>query len=118
MTIKRKTATDDRPPLPIPATTVEGREEQLILAAMSLVEKRIHEETASPTETVHFLRLGSTKNQLEQEELRQKNAVLEARIKEMESRTSSEGLYADALQAFRGYSGQDAVDPEQIGEYY
>lgn len=94
-------------PLPPPATTLEGRENQLIASAMDLAERRIHEGTASSQEVVHFLRLGSVKSQLENDKLRQENVVLLARVEEMRSRTSSEGLYAEALRAFRGYSGAD-----------
>lgn len=96
-------------PLPPPATTLEGREDQLIAAAMDLVEKRIHNETASAQETVHFLRLGSVRNQLEQEKLKNENLVLQTRVKEMESRKSTEELYRKALNAIRGYQG---LDPE------
>ena len=109
MVNRRPTAPSNKP-LPPPATTLEGREDQLIAAAMDLVEQRIHEGSASAQETVHFLRLGSVRNQLEQEKLRGDNSLLQARIKELESRKSGEGLYAKALEAFRGYSGQEAEE--------
>ena len=104
-------------PLPPPATTLEGREDQLIAAAMDLVERRIHEGTASAQETVHFLKLGSVTNQLQMEKLKSENAVLITRVKDMESRTSGEEMYSRALQAFLGYSGKEPVDPESE-EYY
>jgi hypothetical protein len=97
-------------PIPPPATTLEGREDQLISAAMDLVERRIHEGTASAQETVHFLRLGSVRNQLEQDKLRHENEVLQTRVKEMESRKSSEELYERALAAMRGYQGLDPLE--------
>lgn len=100
-------------PLPPPATTLEGREEQLIAAAMDLVERRIHEGTASAQETVHFLKLGSVRNQLEQDKLRSENEVLKTRVKEAESRQGSEAMLARALAAFRGYSGQDPIETEE-----
>lgn len=103
--------------LPPPATTLEGREDQLIAAAMDLVERRIHESTASAQETVHFLKLGSVRNQLEQDKLRHENEVLQTRVKEMESRQSSEGLYAEALKAFKGYSGQEPIDDDDADVY-
>ena len=108
--VRRKPEVNPRP-LPPPATTLEGREDQLIAAAMDLVERRIHEGTASAQETVHFLRLGSVRNQLEQDKLRHENEVLQTRVKEMESRRSSEELYSRALAAMRGYQGID--DPEE-----
>lgn len=108
----RRKPDEDLPPLPPPATTLEGRENQLIAAAMDLVEKRMHEGTASAQETVHFLKLGSVRNQLEQDKLQHEVNVLRSRVKDMESRTSSEGLYAEALQAFKGYSGQEPIEDD------
>lgn len=98
--------------LPPPATTLEGREDQLIAAAMDLVERRISEGTASAQETVHFLKLGSVRNQLEQSKLKAENDMLSARVKDMESRQSSEGLYAKALEAFKGYSGEVPIEED------
>ena len=105
-------------PLPPPAPTLEGREDQLISAAFKLVERRIHEGTASAQETVHFLRQGSRQNQLALEKLQAENEVLKARVKEMESRKSGEGMYAKALAAFRGYSSEFDDDPLQEGDEY
>jgi hypothetical protein len=100
------------PILPPPAKTLEGREDQLIAAAMDLVENRIAQGTASAQETVHFLRLGSVRNQLEQSKLKAENDMLAARVKEMESRQSSDSLYAEALAAFKGYAGQDLLEED------
>lgn len=104
--------------LPPPAATLEGREEQLIDAAMGLVERRIADGTASAQETVHFLRLGSVKNQLEQEKLRGEVDVLRSRVKEMESRKNSEELYEKALAAMRGYQGRDEEEEEIYEDPY
>lgn len=113
--VRRVTEPSNLPPL---ATTLEGREDQLIGAAMDLVERRIHEGTASAQETVHFLKLGSVRNQLEQTKLRSENEVLATRVKEMESRQSSEGLYAEALKAFRGYAGQEPTEDDDDPDVY
>lgn len=102
-------------PLPPPATTLEGREQQLTAAAYDLVERRIHEGTASAQETVHFLKQGSVHTQLMMDKLRGENELLKTRVKELESRTSGEEMYAKALAAFRGYAGIDDVDPEADG---
>jgi len=104
------------PILPPPATTLEGREDQLIAAAMDLVERRIAEGTASAQETVHFLKLGSVRNQIEQQKLRSERDMLDQRVKDMESRQSSEGLYAEALAAFKGYSGQEPIGDDDYDE--
>lgn len=112
--VRRKNDDDDLEPLPPPATTLEGRENQLIAAAMDLVEKRIRSGSASAQETVHFLRLGSVRNQLEQDKLRGENEVLKTRVKEMEGRKSQEELLSKALAAFRGYKIPDGDDPEEM----
>lgn len=104
--------------LPPPATTLEGREDQLIAAAMDLVEIRIADKTASAQETVHFLRLGSVRNQLEQNKLKAENEMLAARVKELDSRTSNDSLLQEAIRAFKGYSGQEPVDDEESYDEY
>lgn len=109
----RRQPVEDPIRLPPPATTLEGREDQLIAAAMDLVERRISEGTASAQETVHFLRLGSVRNQLEQDKLRHETEVLLSRVKELESRQSSEELYSQALAAMRGYQGLEPQDEEE-----
>jgi hypothetical protein len=110
---KDKSAEDDVV-LPPPASTLEGREDQLIAAAFDLVETRIRAGTASAQETVHFVRLGSRKNKLEEDKLRAENEVLKSRVKQMESQKSQEDLLERALNAFKGYSGQ--VDPFENAE--
>ena len=114
----RKMPEQNADPLPPPATTLEGREEQLINAAMTLVERRIHEGTASAQETVHFLRLGSVRNQLEQDKLRQENVVLQTRVKEMEARSDSAKLYKEALDAIRGYQGLEPLEDDDDQDVY
>lgn len=99
--------------IPPPATTIEGRNNQLIAKAFDLAERRLHEGTASAQEVVHFLRLGAAEQRLKEEKLRHESLVLETRVKEMESRTSGEELLAKALSAFRGYSGAEPIDPEE-----
>lgn len=48
-----------------PALTPEAREGQMISLAMDLVEQRLRNGTASSQETTHFLRLATTKEQVE-----------------------------------------------------
>ena len=103
-------------PLSPPAKTIEGRNEQLTALAFDLAEKRLQEGTASAQEVVHFLKMGSIKDRLEQEKLRKENLVLETRVKEMESRRSSEEMYSKALAAMRGYQGLDDPFAEDSDE--
>ena len=90
-----------------PALSPEARENQLINEAYDLVEERFQDGTATAQETVHFLRLGSQKNQMEMEKLRKENELLSAKTDALQSAKRVEELYADALSAMRLYSGQD-----------
>lgn len=113
MVVRRpKINEDELPPLPPPATTLEGRNDQMVEAAFNLVEKRLRDGSASAQETVHFLKMGSTQARLEQEKLRRENLVLETRVREMEDRSSGADMYNRALLAFRGYSGADIGDED------
>lgn len=98
--------------LPPPATTIEGRNDQLTSLAFTLAEKRLANGTASAQEVVHFLKAGSPTQRLLEEKLRRENTLLETRVKELESRTSGEELMNAALAAFKGYAGQEPTDPE------
>lgn len=89
-----------------PATTPEGRENQLVSMAADLAERRIREGTASAQEIVHFLRLGSSRERLEQERLRRENLLLEAKAEAIASSSRYEELVKDAMKAFKSYSGQ------------
>jgi hypothetical protein len=95
-----------------PATTPEGRENQLIAMAVDLVERQIREGTASSQILTHYLKLGSTREQLEQDRLRHENRLLEAKIEAMASAKRVEELYSTALSAMREYAGHEPVDDD------
>ena len=86
-----------RAPRRPPATTPEARERQMIALTVDLVEKKLRDGTATSQETVHYLRLATTRNQLEQEKLRNENKLLEARVEAMASMKNVEELYGQAL---------------------
>lgn len=100
------TSLEDRPPLR-PAITPEGREQQMISLAMDLVEQRLRDGTASSQETTHFLKLASTRNQLEIEKLKRETELLEVKKETLESSARMEKLYSDAMEAMKTYSGHD-----------
>jgi hypothetical protein len=89
------------------ATTPEGRENQLISLAFDLVEKKMLDGSASAAETVHFLKLGSSRERLEQKRLENENLLLSAKVDALASAKRVEELYAEALNAMRTYSGQE-----------
>lgn len=88
-----------------PATTPEGRENQMIALAMDLVEKRLINGSASSQETTHFLKLGSTKERIEKEILEKQKDLIVAKTESIQSAKRIEELYINALNAMRSYSG-------------
>lgn len=95
-----------------PATTPEGREKQLVSLAVDLVEKQLREGTASAQVITHYLKLGSTREKLEQAKLRGENKLLDAKVENLGSMKRQEELYADALKAMSTYSGNDTPEDD------
>lgn len=93
-----------------PAFSPEARENQLISLAVDLAEKQLIEGTASAQVITHYLKLGSTKENLEREKLVQENALLRAKTEAMQSAKRVEELYENALNAMRRYSGNGEED--------
>lgn len=50
--------------------------------------------------------MGSSREKLEQEKLRQENELLKAKIKTLESVERQEAMYREALDAMSNYKGQ------------
>lgn len=96
-----------------PATTPEGREAQLVSLAFDLVEQRIRDGTATSQEVTHFLKLGSSREQLEQQRLEHENQLLQVKREAIESQARVEELYKSALDAMRTYSGQVPQDTDE-----
>ena len=88
-----------------PATTPEGRENQLVSAAIDLAERQIHSGTASSQVITHYLKLGSTRERLEQQRLEHENELTRVKIESLESQKRVEELYMEALNAMRSYAG-------------
>lgn len=95
-----------RPRKPRPATTPEGRENQLISRAVDLAERQLIDGTASSQVITHFLKLASTRERLEQERLQRENLLLSAKVDQIQSAKRIEELYETALNAMRTYAGR------------
>lgn len=91
-----------------PATTDEHRENQLVSLAIDLAEKQLAEGTASSQVITHYLKVGSTREKLEQERLARENELLSSKVEMMASAKRVEELYAEALDAMRSYAGRQA----------
>lgn len=95
-----------------PATTPEGRENQLVSLAVDLAEKQLEQGTASAQVISHYLKLGSTRERLEQERLIRENELLKAKVDQIANQQKVEELYRDALNAMRSYAGQEPLPSE------
>lgn len=93
-----------------PATTPEARENQLVALATDLAEKQLREGTASSQVITQYLKLGSSREKLEQQRLARENDLLKAKIESLASAKKIEELYKEALQAMRSYAGQEPMD--------
>jgi hypothetical protein len=100
-----------------PATTPEGREHQIVNLTMDLAERQIRDGTASSQVMTHFLKLASPRERLEREKLEAENAVLKAKVEQLQSARNVEQLYSEALNAMRQYSGQDPIEDEGYDDY-
>lgn len=96
------------------ASTPEERENKLIALAYDAAEERITSGKASSQEIVHFLKMGSSRNELEMEKLRKENDVLRAKADAYGSAQEMKEMYSEAIKAFKVYSGQEE---EQEYEY-
>jgi hypothetical protein len=90
-----------------PATTDEGRENQLISLASDLAERQLTDGSASSAVITHYLKLGSTREKLEQSRIENENLLLAAKVDQLASAKKVEELYAAALGAMKQYAGRD-----------
>lgn len=91
----------------MPASTPEGREQQMISLADDLAERQLREGTASSQVITHFLKLGTSRERLEQERLRNENLLLEQKQQYMASQAKAEEMMAEVLSAMKRYAGAD-----------
>lgn len=104
-----KTDIEMRPPL-----SPEARERQLVSLATDLAEKQLREGTASAQVICHYLKLGSSKEKLEQEILKKQKTLIEAKTDAIQSEKKMEELYADAIRSMQAYRGEKVEVDEDI----
>lgn len=87
----------------------------MIDLADRLAERQLREGTASSQVITHYLKLGSSRERLEQEKLVFETKLVEAKTESIANQAKSEELFANAIRAIRGYQGrssQESVDEE------
>lgn len=90
-----------------PATTPEAREQELASQAYDLAEEQIQGGTASSQVITHFLKMGSTREQLEQQRIAHEVELMEVKREQIASQARVEEMYKDALDAMKSYSGTE-----------
>lgn len=111
-TTRRNTGDEPTRPKRRPAKTPEARENQLIALAVDLAEKQMRDGSASSQVVSHYLKLGSSREKLEQERLARENELLDAKVEAMKSAKRVEELYGAALDAMRAYAGHQPLELE------
>lgn len=116
MAKKRETQSQSRQSSRPPAKTPIGRENQLVSAAVDLAERQLKDGSASAQVITHYLKLGSSRERLEQERLANENRLLEAKREAMVSAARVEELYGAAIDAMRAYAGHSPLNTGDIDE--
>ena len=98
-----------------PAISPEARENQLISLAVDLAEQQLRDGTASSQVITHFLKLGTTRAELEKEKLIRENKLMDAKTKAIESSDEMKTLYDNAIKAMRNYAGYG--EPDEYEDY-
>lgn len=99
--VKKKTKTPRSP---------EEAERMAIVAAMDIATQQILDGTASNSVILHFLKLGSSRERLEQARLEADTTLAKAKVSALESAARTEELVSEALEAFKLYSGDSDAE--------
>lgn len=97
-----------------PASTPDSRESQMIDLADQLAERQLREGTASAQVITHYLKLGSSRERLEQEKLALETELVKAKTEQIGEQQRSAEMFAEAIRAMRSYQG--GVSPDTSNE--
>jgi hypothetical protein len=81
----------------------------MVALAVDLAERQLRDGTATSQVISHYLKLGSSRERLEQERLARENELMQAKIESLASAARVEELYTTALNAMRSYAGQEPM---------
>lgn len=99
-----------------PALSPEAQENQMISLAVDLAKKQLIEGTASSQVITHFLKLGTTKAELEKERMRNENLLIQAKTEAIKAQEDQKVLYENAIKAFQNYNG--VGDPDDYSDIH
>lgn len=101
-----------------PAKTPEERESMLISMAYERAEQQVADGTASSQLLTHFVKAGSTRDSIEKKKLEEEVLVLRKKVETMQSAVDMKNLMEEALNVFKGYTGQGADYDDEDDDYY
>lgn len=99
-----------------PARTPEAREQELASAAYDLADEQLRAGTASSQVITHFLKMGSTRERLEQQSIKHDIELKRVRAEQIEAEKHLEELFVEAIGAMRSYQGADPAELERGDE--
>lgn len=83
----------------------------MINLADQLAERQLREGTASAQVITHYLKLGSSRERLEQEKLSLETELVKAKTEQIAGQQRQEELFAEAIKAMRAYQGGSSPVP-------
>lgn len=86
--------------------TPQEQENLLITLAMKRAEQQIVDGTASSQVITHYLKLGASRERLEQEKIRHETELLSTKKQSIESAEAIDERVARAIEAFGTYAGR------------
>lgn len=78
--------------------------------AYDLAEEQLTTGLASSQVLTHFLKMGSTRERLEQQRIGHENELMQVKREAIQSQARVEELYMKALDAMRSYAGTPALE--------
>lgn len=88
-----------------PALTPDAREQQMISLAVDCAERQLLEGTASSQVIVHYLKLATKKERIENEILEEQKKLITAKTEDLQAAKRNEELYQKVLDAMAIYTG-------------
>lgn len=96
-----------------PATTPEGREQQIQVLAMDLAYERLRDGTASNQLICEVLKSASSERKLKREIMEEQKALLRAKTKAIQDQEQNSVDLKKVLDAFRTYSGSVVSEDDE-----
>jgi len=94
----------------------EAREKYLIGLAYDLVEERLLNGTATSQETVHFLRMGSAKEQRDAKLEEMQIELMKAKKEALDSQKNIERMLEEGFAAYTSYQSPVTMEGEDLHE--